>query len=511
MTNPQIRYGYSVAECSGGAHQRSKRCGTAQALNSTMNIATSTYWGKQLDSTAAALRIILSAACVPDVLHLDCLTTRPFACRCPKGDAGLWLAPLTEPWEGVLYVIDALGLGSSCRFLAIGAEREDADNFFSQVADWMDAGPVLLGPCDRYRLWDRVETRYYRGGAHFVVLVARMSANRFCVHDPEGFPYVQLPQENLFSALKSTGHEWGALQVHSLEGLRTRPQMMACAFEAGVHVRKHAAAHPEASGAGIQALVSCFSSRAPRRSEEAALHFALSELSLARFHLAEFFRDFSGTAEGDNVLELPSLLAVLDTYGPTCANALEELRLGNVSALVEQLRQLANQEFLLDEHLRCGQRTLEKDSIAVRFAQPRESAQVIAVFERNLTRDNDAIYSDEFLCRSGTRAALKKNQIVVALADNTIVAALRFYKRKRERITSLYQFAIDVPYRGRGLLMKMLALIRDTNVVVLCPRGSSFNTYYEKTGWTLSGDDGTHKHWSLPAFDGTVPSVDVNG
>lgn len=135
----------------------------------------------------------------------------------------------------------------------------------------------------------------------------------------------------------------------------------------------------------------------------------------------------------------------------------------------------------------------------IRFATFRDIDQVVSFFEENLSRDNDAIYSEEFFCPLGIKSAIRRDQLIVAVEDGVIFAAARFYRRRTKNVTSLYQFAIDISYRGKGLLNKMLELILDTEIVALCPRTSSLNTYYERTGWILKASDGSYNHWYLPS------------
>lgn len=138
-------------------------------------------------------------------------------------------------------------------------------------------------------------------------------------------------------------------------------------------------------------------------------------------------------------------------------------------------------------------------NLGVRFASTEDTDQVLSLFEKYLSPDNNALYSQEFFCPFGVKAAIKRNQMIVVCDKGIVVAAARFYKRKNEEKVSLYQFAVDVNYRGNKLLLKMLDLVRDNDIIVLCPKTSDFNNYYRKTGWVLFKEDSAHNHWVLPA------------
>ena len=121
----------------------------------------------------------------------------------------------------------------------------------------------------------------------------------------------------------------------------------------------------------------------------------------------------------------------------------------------------------------------------IAIAIPSQFQRVKAFFNDNLDDQQDAIYSNEFLCPLGINAAIRRNQMIVATEHGEIVGALRFYRKKTQSIISLYQFAIRGDYRGQGLVKEMLCQLSDSPIVSLCPVHCSFNSYYLKSGWEL--------------------------
>lgn len=85
--------------------------------------------------------------------------------------------------------------------------------------------------------------------------------------------------------------------------------------------------------------------------------------------------------------------------------------------------------------------------------------------------------------------------MLVAIVNNEIIGAMRFYPRKTAREVSLYQFAIDERFRGRGMFQQMLAQCGDEPIHVLCPVVSSFNTFYEKAGFQLNNHGNEFNEW----------------
>jgi len=131
----------------------------------------------------------------------------------------------------------------------------------------------------------------------------------------------------------------------------------------------------------------------------------------------------------------------------------------------------------------------------IAFAKPAHISEVVSFFNENLERNNSAVYSEEFLCPLGVKAAIRRKQIIVATVEGQVVGAFRFYRKKTQNKISLYQFAISEVYRGQGLLKKMFKTINDLPIVALCPTDSDFNEYYYKTGWNLQEQSDEFKIW----------------
>lgn len=112
-------------------------------------------------------------------------------------------------------------------------------------------------------------------------------------------------------------------------------------------------------------------------------------------------------------------------------------------------------------------------------------SDVTTFFNDHLDRNNTGVYSEEFLCPLGIKAAIRRKQMIVATVEGQVVGAFRFYRKKTQNIVSLYQFAISERYRGKGLLSMMLRTVNHSPIVTLCPTESDFNEYYYKSGWHL--------------------------
>jgi diaminopimelate decarboxylase len=131
----------------------------------------------------------------------------------------------------------------------------------------------------------------------------------------------------------------------------------------------------------------------------------------------------------------------------------------------------------------------------IALASPTHISEVVDFFNENLDRNNSAIYSEEFVCPLGIKAAIRRKQMIVATVEGQVVGAFRFYRKKTQNKISLYQFAISEIYRGKGLLKKMLKMVNDSPIVALCPKDSKFNDYFYKTKWELQGQSEEFKTW----------------
>ncbi|RPF50708.1 N-acetyltransferase [Aquisalibacillus elongatus] len=131
------------------------------------------------------------------------------------------------------------------------------------------------------------------------------------------------------------------------------------------------------------------------------------------------------------------------------------------------------------------------------LAVPSDTNEVLKFFDDNLDNYSDSIYNQEFVCPDGVKAAIRRKQMLIAKKGDYVVGALRFYRKKTDNSISLYQFAICRTHRKQGLLKKMLFKINTGPVRVKCPKHSSINHYFKKTGWSLNETAGELNCWQL--------------
>ncbi|MCR8981422.1 GNAT family N-acetyltransferase [Brevibacillus laterosporus] len=125
----------------------------------------------------------------------------------------------------------------------------------------------------------------------------------------------------------------------------------------------------------------------------------------------------------------------------------------------------------------------------IKLAHPLMAQEIAQFFHEHIAENSDSIANREYLCPDGSRAAVRRNQVLVALEGDVIAGALRFYPKKSTQTISLYQFAVAKNYRSKGLLYTMLQNLGDYPIEVLCPIQGSLNTYYSIKGWQCKGQN----------------------
>jgi len=135
------------------------------------------------------------------------------------------------------------------------------------------------------------------------------------------------------------------------------------------------------------------------------------------------------------------------------------------------------------------------------LAQPFQTKQVQNFFKKYLDKNSPWITNEEFLCPFWVSANIKKWQVMIIQYEEKILGALRFYPRKREKIVSVYQFALDECIRWKWFIKKNLEQISKKTWYNIfesnCFLDDSFNNYYKKTWWILKKSDEKINYWEI--------------
>ncbi len=133
------------------------------------------------------------AAYLPDPDFIECLTLMPFGAG--YGDTlGFFPSPARiDPDVGLSLALKHAGW--TCHEWSLQQRSADA---LTKLTDVISDGPALIGPLDMNRL------SYHprRGGGvadHYIVVLGKLG-RRFTVHDPAGYPFAEIPEEDLVAA-----------------------------------------------------------------------------------------------------------------------------------------------------------------------------------------------------------------------------------------------------------------------------------------------------------------------
>ena len=132
---------------------------------------------------------------LPDVSFLECLTGMPFGASFFKFETPMFFpSPVsTEPDTGLTQALETLGW--TCELW----QGDDAGEAKAELDKALRYGPVLLGPIDMGFLSYDPNHEGKRGADHFIV-VLKVEDDITQLHDPQFYPYVTLPIDELIQA-----------------------------------------------------------------------------------------------------------------------------------------------------------------------------------------------------------------------------------------------------------------------------------------------------------------------
>lgn len=310
------------------------------------------YQGKQSDCNAVILLMAMENIGVKNVPHPDCLTTRPFTIKCPCQNPALWFAPFIDPLEGLLTALNILNVQYTCQVVANPLSEKKSIELLRTIEHLLEDGMVIVGPLNRTKIWDRITSRYYKGDAYFILIMACYNETHFLVHDPEGCPYFLLSKDKFLSAISVSDFETGIVQLHPDFDLPSDEKIFSQVLLAGIKSIIRASSLQEGGSNGLRVLTQEIISRKLKPSEEGVLFAAIPALSLSANHLVKFLHDFptNVTYKIANWNEVvPEILKVLCEENLHCASILELLSFRNQKKLSKQFERLADNRKLLEE------------------------------------------------------------------------------------------------------------------------------------------------------------------
>jgi hypothetical protein len=248
-----LRSGFALrAPRSRRDHGRAMTAARADSRGGALLAAGWRYFGKEEDATGNGLTMLLAAYGIEEPPLAHCLTGRPALIRAPLQPAREWLTPAVVPTEGIVRGLRLCGVAPRCR--ALEGSVEDRCATLARAFEESSGRPLLCGPFDRGRLWNRYEGLYSAVPAHFVLILDLDDAGLVTLHDPEGVPFAQRPARQLLIALQDGGRSC-LIAVDGRAAMPPRSAILVAALRQTAELRRCHADAPDVSARGLRGLV----------------------------------------------------------------------------------------------------------------------------------------------------------------------------------------------------------------------------------------------------------------
>lgn len=129
--------------------------------------------------------------------EFELLTSVPFGIRHIPGDPNRVLIPHLDPDLGLERAATALGLEVQ---FSSEASIDAGPQAIERLDNWLNTGPVVLGPIDLGELTYHPTAAPLAGCDHYVVALGRATDKRLILRDPEGFIQVAVSEDVLVRA-----------------------------------------------------------------------------------------------------------------------------------------------------------------------------------------------------------------------------------------------------------------------------------------------------------------------
>ncbi len=148
--------------------------------------------------------------------------------------------------------------------------------------------------------------------------------------------------------------------------------------------------------------------------------------------------------------------------------------------------------------------SLPRRKVEYRVAQPADADRVVSFLARYHIDIAAGTTTPECLCESGTRAAVRRKEVLVAISASRVIGAARIYRRKKISRVSVYQFAVDEDFRGLHVIEELLRLCDDAVFEMTVPRNAPINGYLRSSGWTDEPGNDNETVWRRTFSDKVV-------
>jgi len=284
----------------------------------------------------------LDSVGVKNIPHPNCLTLRPFSLRY-NDDPSLWITPFVEPINGLKAAFKIIGFSDKLKSQTLSSVSVQIHELLMILEHWLNDGMVILGPINRTKIWNRIDSRYYKGAAYYIYVLS-YDNNYYLVHDPEGCPCLLLSKSTLIEALDIKYFEIGIIQLPNSLTTNSNRDIYQRTLFAGINSCIAGSHHSKGGSNGLYILSKIIASKKLKSSEEGVLHFLIPSLSLSAHYVSEFLLDLPKSVINniccyDEIIS--AILLTLTEEINLCAYTLDCLIRRDIKSLPNQFTKLA--------------------------------------------------------------------------------------------------------------------------------------------------------------------------
>jgi len=146
---------------------------------------------------ASAIRIVLLSKNVNIPLFIDNFCLRTFAFQFDKEKPSEWFSPLINPKDGLTAFSNLFKDNILVNILSF--KQANSEDIFEKLDKMLLSGAVIIGPLDKTKVWNRIDSLYFKGAAYFIIITGKEN-EKYVVNDPSGCPFMYFSKKLLRSS-----------------------------------------------------------------------------------------------------------------------------------------------------------------------------------------------------------------------------------------------------------------------------------------------------------------------
>ncbi len=248
------------------------------------------YQGKYFDTMSLAINIVLKDYDINLHPFLDSFMLRTFAFQFDKNNPKLWFSPLISQIDSVNIFKELFALTLDIQINTI--DQINKGSVFHELDKMLCLGSVIIGNLDKSKIWNRIDSLYYKGAAYYIV-ITRLNKNNYIINDPSGCPFMFLSKNKLQNSFDDNNKSIQLIQIKPInKAFEINKNIFRKTFEKGICYRKNIKENDLLLSNGIKRMFN--NDFVFKSSHEAIMNFAIPNYSIFLYHLNLFIKKISG-------------------------------------------------------------------------------------------------------------------------------------------------------------------------------------------------------------------------